>query len=75
VAEKVLKPGMRQLYALLTETGLAASRSEAERLIKQGGVEIDGARVEDVKREVNLSSGAEILLRAGKKKFLRILCE
>ena len=75
VAEKVLKPGMRQLYALLTETGLAASRSEAERLIKQGGVEIDGARVEDVKREVNLNRGATILLRAGKKKFLRVLCE
>jgi tyrosyl-tRNA synthetase len=75
VAEKILKPGMRQLYALLAETGLAASRSEAERLIKQGGVEIDGTRVEDVKREVNLSRGATILLRAGKKKFLRILCE
>ncbi len=75
VPEKILKPGVRQLYALLTETGLAGSRSEAERLIKQGGVEMDGARVEDVKREVNLAPGANILLRAGKKKFLRILCE
>jgi tyrosyl-tRNA synthetase len=75
VPEKILKPGVRQLYALLTETGLAPSRSEAERLIKQGGVEIDGARVEDVKREISLTPGAQILLRAGKKKFLHILCE
>jgi tyrosyl-tRNA synthetase len=75
VPEKILKPGVRQLHALLTETGLSSSRSEAERLIKQGGVEINGARVEDVKHEVNLSAGSEILLRAGKKKFLKLLAE
>jgi len=75
VPEKKLKAGARQLHALLTETSLAPSRSEAERLIKQGGVEIDGERVEDVKREVNLSAGKEILLRAGKKKFLKLIAE
>jgi tyrosyl-tRNA synthetase len=75
VPEKKLKAGPRALHALLTETGLAASRSEAERLIKQGGVEINGARVEDVKHEVNLTKQAEVLLRAGKKKFLRLVAE
>ena len=75
VPEKILKPGLRQLHALLTETGLSSSRSEAERLIKQGGVEINGERVEDVKHEVNLSVGSEILLRAGKKKFLKLIAE
>jgi tyrosyl-tRNA synthetase len=72
VPEKKLKAGPRPLYALLTETGLAPSRSEAERLIKQGGVEIDGARVEATKHEVDIAPGKEILLRAGKKKFLRL---
>jgi tyrosyl-tRNA synthetase len=75
VPEKKLKPGPRALNALLTEAGLAPSRSEADRLIKQGGVEIDGARVEDVKHEVNLTAQKEILLRAGKKKFLRIVAQ
>jgi tyrosyl-tRNA synthetase len=65
----------KRLGALLVELNLAASRSEAERLIKQGGVEIDGARVEDVKREIDLLKPAEFLLRAGKKKFLRIVVE
>jgi tyrosyl-tRNA synthetase len=66
----------KRLAVLLVELKLAASRSEAERLIKQGGVEIDGQRIEDVKREIDLSkSGAEFLLRAGKKKFLRIIVE
>ena len=65
----------KRLGALLVELNLAASRSEAERLIKQGGVEIDGARVEDVKREIDLLKPAEFLLRAGKRKFLRIVVE
>ena len=63
------------MSALLVELKLAASRSEAERLIKQGGVEIDGQRVDEVKKEINLSKASEFLLRAGKKKFLRITVE
>ena len=37
------------------------------------GVELDGARVSDVKHEVDLTKAREFLLRAGKKKFLRIV--
>jgi tyrosyl-tRNA synthetase len=65
----------KRLSALLVDLTLAPSRSEAERLIKQGGVEIDGGRVDDVKREINLSKPGEYLVRAGKKRFLRIVIE
>jgi tyrosyl-tRNA synthetase len=65
--------GPKRLSALLAEWKLAPSRSEAERLIKQGGVEIDNARVEDVQRQIDLSKPSEFLLRAGKKKFVRIV--
>jgi tyrosyl-tRNA synthetase len=65
----------KRLSALLVELKLAASRSEAERLIKQGGVEINGERADDVKREIDLSKPVEFQLRAGKKKFLRIVVE
>ena len=61
----------KRLSALLVEWKLAPSRSEAERLIKQGGVEIDNARVEDVQRQIDLTRPSEFLLRAGKKKFVR----
>jgi tyrosyl-tRNA synthetase len=65
-----------RLSWLLAESKLVASRAEAERLIRQGGVEIDGLRVEDVRHEVDLSKpGKSFLLRAGKKKFLRIIVE
>jgi tyrosyl-tRNA synthetase len=65
----------KRLLALLVELQAAASRSEAERLIKQGAVEIDGVRVHELKHEVDLSKPAEFLLRAGKKKFFRIVVE
>jgi len=65
----------KKLSMLLVELKLAASRSEAERLMKQGGVEIDGKRIDDVKYEIDLSKPGEFLLRAGKKKFLKIVVE
>jgi tyrosyl-tRNA synthetase len=72
---KVPRGEAKRLTAFLVEQGLAPSRSEADRLVKQGGVEIDGARVSDVKYEVELAKPRAFLLRAGKKKFLRIVVE
>ena len=65
--------GKARLSGLLVPLADISSKSEAERLIKQGGVEIDGVRVDDVRRELDLSRPGEFLLRAGKKKFLRIV--
>jgi tyrosyl-tRNA synthetase len=65
----------KRLTTMLVELGLASSRSEADRLVKQGGVELNGERVSDVKMEVPLTNAREFLLRAGKKKFLRIVVE
>jgi tyrosyl-tRNA synthetase len=65
----------KRLATLLVELALAPSRSEAERLMKQGGVEINGERAADVKKELDLSKSGEFLLRAGKKKFVRLVVE
>ncbi len=67
------RSGPKRLSLLLVDVKAVPSRSEAERLIKQGGVEIDGVRVDDVKREIDLSKPGEYLVRAGKKKFLRLV--
>jgi tyrosyl-tRNA synthetase len=74
-AKKVPLGPPKRLTALLVELQLVASKSGAERLIKQGGVEIDGARVEDPRKDIDLSKPAEFLLRAGKKKFVRVVVE
>lgn len=66
----------KKLTALLVELKLVPSKSEAERLIKQGGMEIDETRVDDPRRDIDLSRpGQQFLLRAGKKKFVRLIVE
>jgi len=44
-------------------------------LIKQGGVEINESRIDDFRKDIDFSKPSEFLLRAGKKKFLRIVVE
>jgi tyrosyl-tRNA synthetase len=73
--EKLPRGPARRLTALLVDLNLISSKSEAERLIKQGGVEIDSVRIDDPRKDVDLSKPVEFLLRAGKKKFVRIVVE
>lgn len=73
--QRIPRGAARKLTALLVELQMAPSKGEAERLIKQGGVEINGQRVEDFRKEIDFGEPAEFLLRAGKKKFLRIIVE
>lgn len=72
---KVPRGSAKKLTALLVELSLVPSKSEAERLIKQKGVEINGALVDDFRHELDLSQPAEFLIRAGKKKFVRLVVE
>lgn len=73
--QRISRGPTKRLVTLLAELKLAPSKSEAGRLIEQGGVEIDGVRVEDPRKDIDLSKPTEFLLRAGKKKFLRIIVE
>lgn len=54
----------------LREAGLMASSSEALRMIAQGGVKVDGAKVED--KGVVLALGTTVVLQVGKRKFARV---
>lgn len=60
---------------LFTLTGLCGSKSDARRLVTQGGAYINGSRVSSFEQMVSpkdLEQG-EILLRAGKKKYHKII--
>ena len=62
---------------LLVETGLAASKSAARRLIQQGGASLNGTRLahlEAVVTSADLHDGA-VLLRAGKKHYHRVVVQ
>jgi tyrosyl-tRNA synthetase len=73
--QKLARGPAKKLATLLVDLKLAPSKSEAERLIKQKAVEIDGETIDDPRRDIELSSPREFLVRAGKKKFLRVVVE
>jgi tyrosyl-tRNA synthetase len=64
--------GVAELAWALKQANLATSTSEARRLVEQGGVEVDGARVSDPK--ARLLPGSDHLVRVGSKnrRFARI---
>jgi tyrosyl-tRNA synthetase len=67
--ELKLTDGKVGLLDLLEQSGLAASKGEARRLIAQGGVKIDQSKVEDDK--LQLKAG-EYLIQVGKKRFKKL---
>jgi tyrosyl-tRNA synthetase len=65
-----IKPVKNQdIIKILTETGLVNSNSEAKRLIKQGGVDINGFTLNEFSTN-KIKDGS--IIRAGKKKFVKI---
>ena len=69
--EKTLETGGDGIgiAAALSQCGLTASNSEAFRLIQQGGVRIDGERIDD--RALQLEPGFSGVLQVGKRKFCK----
>ncbi len=59
------------LVDLMVSAGLAASKSEARRLIDGGGVRVAGNRVEQY--DVTLAPGADVVVQVGRRKFLRVI--
>jgi tyrosyl-tRNA synthetase len=55
---------------LLKLAGLVESTSEANRLIEQGGVKVDGERLSD--RSAKAEPGKSYVVQAGKRKFARV---
>ena len=72
IEERAVAPANIQLADLLAQTGLAASKGEAKRLIEQGGVKINGEKASAANAEIDSSELRKLLLQVGKLKFLRI---
>lgn len=60
------------LVDLVAKLGFASSKSEARRLIRQGGVSIDGKKISNLAFRVRSKSLSEFVLRVGKRKFGRV---
>ncbi len=74
IDETVIKNGI-PAYILFEETDLCATRSEARRLISQGGGYVNGIKIDAFDRIIGLSDmdNGSILLRAGKKRYIRVI--
>ena len=67
--------GQIGILKLLVKAGLASSNGEARRNVEQGGVSVDGDKVTDVKAQIAKDSISKegIVLKRGKKKFMRVV--
>jgi tyrosyl-tRNA synthetase len=65
-------PNMNWLPQVLKDTGLAKSTSEAIRLIKQGGVKLNGSTVTDPDMMLQLG---EHLIQVGRRRFHKVIME
>ena len=66
-----LQNGGMDIVSLLKEAGLAASKSEARRLVEQGGVKVDQKRIGDAEAVISLKN--PVVIQCGKRKFARIV--
>ena len=73
LAADKLTDGKIGVMALLVECGLCASNSEARRLVQQGGVSINDAKVESIDASFDADSlaGEGVIIKKGKKIFHR----
>ena len=74
VEETVLPCGSEPVWLpkLLVTLKLAKSNGEAARLIRQGGVTLDGRKVESPEEELKIEAPAEHLFKVGKRRFARV---
>jgi len=70
IEEKKLSQKKWKLVDLLVETAMVASKSEARRMIEQGGVKVDQSKVVEMDMELDISK--EKLLQVGKRKWLKV---
>jgi len=61
------------LLDLLQAAGLIASRGEGRRLLAQGGVKLDGQRLEQIETVIDVSAGGSRILQVGRRHFVRLV--
>ncbi len=71
--ETVKKMQDISLLDLLVNQNIFPSRGEAKRVIRQGGVYLDGQRIEDIGLKIDFTKKSEYILKVGKKKFYKIV--
>ena len=61
-----------ELIEAMVNLQIFPSRGEAKRVIRQGGVYLDGERIEDIAYKIEFRGKKDIILKVGKRKFYRL---
>ena len=56
---------------LIVTVNFAPSKGEARRLVAQGGVSIDGEKIDDIGARIKINNGS--ILKVGKRKFIKFI--
>ena len=72
-----LKEDAIDILSMLVKANLVPSRSEARRAVQQGGVTVDGEKVEDIYKSYTSAdlTGEGVVLKRGKKKFCKVVMQ
>ncbi|OGZ40331.1 MAG: tyrosine--tRNA ligase [Candidatus Portnoybacteria bacterium RIFCSPLOWO2_02_FULL_40_15] len=70
MSEIIITDKIIPILDLLVKTKLAPSKSEAKRLVEQGGVKIDNQIIKDWRVEVQIKNG--MIIQVGKRNFSRL---
>jgi tyrosyl-tRNA synthetase len=75
IAKCVLQKKSLSLAALLKESGLVNSTSEARRMLKGGAVKLNSEVQSDPNLVVELQSDEAVLLQIGKRRLVNVVCD
>ena len=77
LVDEDFEDGKIGILKLMVKAGLATSNGEARRNVEQGGVTIDGEKVTDVRMTLTKEqiSAEGIVVKRGKKKYMKVLCD
>lgn len=71
-SEFVIKDSSIGVLDLFVSSGFISSKSEARRLVEQGGASVDGEKISDAKAIITKNGRNSVLLKKGKKNFLKV---
>lgn len=72
-AAKISGSDQARIIDVLEE--ILGSRGEAKRMIRQGGIYIEGSRIDDIERKLDFSDKNEYVLKIGKRRFFKLVAK
>ena len=72
LAADLIQDGTVWICKLLTAAGMAKGTGEARRLVEQGGVSLNGAKITDTAAQLQWASLNDAILRVGARRYARL---